>query len=260
MAAGGERDAPDAPATESPQAVAPPGAADRPGRAALAALLALFLGLAGLTFQRAGVWSSQLALWTDAAGKSPDKARVHLSLGYALRRQGRYGEAIAEYRRGLATQADADTAQQLRRNLAAALIWAGRNAEAVTVLEAALAERPGDSELLGNLGSAALGLRDPARAAVAARQAVAADETNGAAWNVLGSALLDLGDLGGARDAYLRAAALDPDDGLPSRNLARALDRLGDAAGACQARRRALGGRLLPAFRAEVTSALAACR
>jgi Flp pilus assembly protein TadD len=243
-----------------PEQAASPAPGARRHATGVAALAALFLVLAALTWQRAGVWATQRALWSDAAEKSPAKARVRLSLGYALRREGRYDEAIAEYRRGLATATDAETAQQLRRNLGAALIWAGRNADAVAVLQEALAARPGDSELLGNLGSAALGLHDPELAARAARQAVEADEGNGSAWNILGSAQQELGDLAGAREAFEHAAVLDPDDGLPARNLARVLDRLGDAAGACEARRRALGGRLAPAFQAEVTRALSTCR
>jgi protein O-mannosyl-transferase len=228
-----------------------------------AALMALLAGLAGLTARRAGVWATQLSLWSDAVEKAPGKARAHLSLGYALRRAERYGEAVAEYQRGLAVVGDdKETRHQLQRNLAAALIWQGRNAQAVTVLEEALRVRPHDSELLGNLAAASLALHDLSRAERAVRRGLEFDPDNESAWNILGATLSEMGRLEESREAFRRALALNPDDGLPARNLARTLDRLGDRPGACSAWRQAQAGRLSPAMSAEVARDTAArgCR
>jgi hypothetical protein len=61
--------------------------------------LALLLG--SLTMQRNAVWANALTLWSDAAEKSPGKARPHLLLGEALEAARRYGEAEREFRRAV---------------------------------------------------------------------------------------------------------------------------------------------------------------
>jgi tetratricopeptide (TPR) repeat protein len=79
-----------------------PGAAQtRTGLALRAAAFGLvaFLGIA--TVQRNSLWASPLALWADAAAKSPMNARAHNNLGFALERQGELDAAIREYRRAL---------------------------------------------------------------------------------------------------------------------------------------------------------------
>jgi protein O-mannosyl-transferase len=58
--------------------------------------------LCGLTFARNEVWLTPLALWQDALGKSPQKARVYLNVGYALHREKRIEEAIPFYCKALA--------------------------------------------------------------------------------------------------------------------------------------------------------------
>ncbi|MDY6852741.1 MAG: tetratricopeptide repeat protein, partial [Thermodesulfobacteriota bacterium] len=47
------------------------------------------------------VWTSPVKLWTDCAGKSPNKARVHGNLGKALLDTGRYEEAAHEFETSL---------------------------------------------------------------------------------------------------------------------------------------------------------------
>jgi hypothetical protein len=55
------------------------------GTAGAAVVGAAWLSLALATFARNAVWETRVALWSDAAAKSPGKARVHLGLGHALR-------------------------------------------------------------------------------------------------------------------------------------------------------------------------------
>jgi len=143
-------------------------------RGTLAATLAGCLLVAGaLTNVRAQVWSSAVALWTDAAGKSPGKQRVQEQLGYAYYAEGRCDLALERYQaaaraarpdfRLLVEWAGAldcvnrlDEAQEKLRQ-AAALIWnshvnseigrvyikQGKRAEALAALAVAARLDPG---------------------------------------------------------------------------------------------------------------------
>ena len=66
----------------------------RSGRLAGAAIAAL---LVALTFARNQVWQTPLSLWSDAARKSPHKARVQVNLGVAYHAEDRLDEAIRHY-------------------------------------------------------------------------------------------------------------------------------------------------------------------
>ncbi len=54
-----------------------------------------------MTFQRNKVWKSELSLWDDVVSKSPDKARPHLSRGFAYNHLGQYYKAIDDYSRAI---------------------------------------------------------------------------------------------------------------------------------------------------------------
>jgi hypothetical protein len=66
--------------------------------------LALLLG--SVSMQRNAVWANAVTLWSDAAEKSPGKARPHLLLGEALDAARRYGEAEREFRRAVEIDPD----------------------------------------------------------------------------------------------------------------------------------------------------------
>lgn len=68
--------------------------------AALLSVLALF------TVLRNQDYRSEVALWEDAARKSPDKPRVHNNLGDAYRQAGKLDAARASFRRALALDPD----------------------------------------------------------------------------------------------------------------------------------------------------------
>ncbi len=61
----------------------------------------LLVALSTLTFARNRVWRSDLALWSDAAAKSPNKARPLNNLGVAMFERGDARGAIALYERAL---------------------------------------------------------------------------------------------------------------------------------------------------------------
>ena len=64
-------------------------------------VLVLVLVLAGVTWQRNGVWSSRVTLWEDAASKSPGRCRVWNNLGSAYFESGEPYKASAAFRRAI---------------------------------------------------------------------------------------------------------------------------------------------------------------
>jgi Flp pilus assembly protein TadD len=67
---------------------------------ALAALLVLTL--AGATVARNRIYSDPVLFWSDAAVKSPGKARPHTNLGHAWFEAGQIDRALDEFRISLA--------------------------------------------------------------------------------------------------------------------------------------------------------------
>ena len=89
--------------------------------------VALFL-LASVTFQRNSVWVTKLSLWTDVAGKTPNKSRVRNSLGNCYMLLGDNFRAVEEYKIAIAL----DTANyEAYFNLATNLEAIGLGSEAL---------------------------------------------------------------------------------------------------------------------------------
>jgi Flp pilus assembly protein TadD len=89
---------------------------------------------------------------------------------------------------------------------------AGNAAAAASVLEPALAERPGDAEALLLLADIRRELGASAEAERIARRVIEEQPQCADAWMVLGAALRGAGDLRRAADAYLRAMSIAPED------------------------------------------------
>jgi Flp pilus assembly protein TadD len=233
-----------------------PRARARPGWRAVAAgaaLLTLWGALALALHRRNAAWTTRLALWEASVAEAPDKARVRLSLGFALREQRRYPEAIAHYRSGLrSARGDVQMELQLLRNMGAALIWSGRLDDALSTLRQALAKAPDEPDILTNLAVTQLGRRELAAAEEYARRAVQSSAGQGDAWNVLGAVLVERGDLSGAQQALERAVSLDPDAAVRAFNLGRVYAAQGRIADACGAWRKAAVLRMDPGLRAQV--------
>jgi tetratricopeptide (TPR) repeat protein len=62
-----------------------------------AAMCGVVAVLAFLTWQRNQLWASDIAIWEDAASKSPGKSRVHFQLAHTYANYQRYAGAIAQY-------------------------------------------------------------------------------------------------------------------------------------------------------------------
>ncbi|HLG18768.1 MAG TPA: tetratricopeptide repeat protein [Bdellovibrionota bacterium] len=70
-------------------------------RAVGIAAIAWIILLTGMTYARNQVWNSEVSLWQDSVGKSPQKPRPYLNLGAALADEGRYTEAEVALRHAL---------------------------------------------------------------------------------------------------------------------------------------------------------------
>jgi tetratricopeptide (TPR) repeat protein len=227
--------------------------APRRDACALLAVFALWTALAVALHHRNGVWESQVALWTDAAAKSPAKSRANMNLGFALSEVGRIQESVASYRNAVeATRGNPAQQVLVLQSLSAVLLESGRADEAVEVLERARGMSPEDPTTNANLAVAAYAKRDLQGARAYAQRALRSDPQQGYAWNLLGSLQLEEGDVDRARASFERAVALDPEVGIRSYNLGQVLERQGDRVGACAAWKRAMDGALDPRTRAEV--------
>jgi tetratricopeptide (TPR) repeat protein len=205
-------------------------------RAALAAGARGAAALALALHARAGDWSSPVALWEDAAAKSPRKARVLLNLAHARQEAGQAAQAAATYQRAAALPATAEERVALARNLAALLTHdLGDAPGALAVLAPALALVPGHPELLRNRAEAlyALGRHDEAwrDAQAALARAPGAPELH----DLAGMILVATGRMAEAEPAFREAARIDPADPGYQEHHFLALFHLGRRAEACAA-------------------------
>ena len=59
-------------------------------------ILVILAGLSWLTYRRNYVWQTEYSLWTDAASKSPEKARAHYNLAVSAADLGKWEQAKTE--------------------------------------------------------------------------------------------------------------------------------------------------------------------
>jgi tetratricopeptide (TPR) repeat protein len=119
-----------------------------PARLTWLTALLLSVVLAVATLRRNAVWADDVALWSDAAEKSPNKVRPLNNLAYALATARRHEEGVAVLRRAVSL----DPKNPIVRNqLAAALLGLGRTAEAEPHLREAIRLDPASPEPIFNL-------------------------------------------------------------------------------------------------------------
>jgi tetratricopeptide (TPR) repeat protein len=144
--------------------------AARPPALVLVPGAALLAVLGGLSVARHHVWSSERALWTEAAERAPTVWVAQYGAALALKEAGDCKAAEAPYRAALRLGPEEVRAHH---GLAECLARLGRPAEAFEVLDAAARARPGDATTLANLGALALSVGAPRRGLAFLREAVA---------------------------------------------------------------------------------------
>ncbi len=191
----------------------------RSSPAALGAVAAVWLALAGALHARNAVWETRRALWTDAVAKSPRKARPYLGLSDAAYHEGRVEEAVAQDLIALDLAGrDPITRPVILYDLAAALLKLGRDAEAEPVLEAGVREYPDTPGFLTNLAFCKLHRGDVAGAQALAARATQLDPQSADSWQVLALTRWGAGRAAEGLPFIERAIALDPDF-LPRRHV-----------------------------------------
>jgi tetratricopeptide (TPR) repeat protein len=190
-------------------------------------ILAAVLGVA--TWKRNEVWSSEVALWTDAVAKSPAKARPRHNLGVSLHRLGRRAEAMPFLKDAIRL----DPAYAMgHESLGVALGDAGRPAEAEAHFRRAIELDPKLAEPWFDLGTLRFDARRYAEAAPYFEKAIAlrrvypdAYANLAACWNGLGRYADAVRLLEGARDLIRKQP-------VARAQLALALAQLGDLSAA----------------------------
>lgn len=184
--------------------------------ASLVALSFVVLLLSGLTYARNRVWRSEVSLWEDVVKKSPDKARGHNSLGFALRRRGFIEEAIEHYRKAIRLQPDYALAHN---NLGFAYYKLRLNEKAKEQYERAIHLQPDFAEAHNGLGIVygKMGLADKAIEKYLTAIRLKPDFAN--AYTNLGNAYWRQGNIDGAIEQYQFAIRIRPDFAEPFNNL-----------------------------------------
>jgi len=204
--------------------------------AAVAAALAVCVALGVALHRRAQLWESAISLWSDAAAKSPHKARPHMNLGYALTTVDPV-RAVDEYRLALRLGAADRTINrdELKQDLAGALLSLHRYDEGIAILKELLASASATPQLETNLAIAYLesGKQDQARAA--AERVAARFPDYAPVRHTLGQLAFARGDYAEAKRDFARALALDPDSAISLSSLAVTEEKLGNRAAACSA-------------------------
>ncbi|WP_238464307.1 tetratricopeptide repeat protein [Paraburkholderia tagetis] len=149
-----------------------------------------------------------------------------LEAGLEHHRAGRLDEAQALYRRILESRPDHPGALHY---LGVMALNRGDFVSAAEFMDCALAQVPGDAEILSNRGVVAARLGDHAAAAALQRKAIEIAPDFANAHNNLGNALMELGDFACAEQHYRRARLLDPRSAHFAFNLGRALEKAGRA-------------------------------
>lgn len=173
---------------------------------------------AGMTYQRNVLWAEPLALWQDAAEKSPSKWRVQFQVADALYRRGDCAQAAAAFEK---TSALAKPDYRLLINWANALDCAGQQPQALQRAQDALAlEKTAQAyALIGMLHAKANRTQE---ALESLNEAIATDMRFDPAYFFRGNVYAMLGDNDRAAADYRKALEINPGNAQAARGLARA--------------------------------------
>jgi len=92
----------------------------------VAVLSILVLLFSVWTWQRNVLWSNPINFWNDNVKKSPQKPRPHLNLGNYYAKNGKYEQAVREFKTALSLNPSSKIKALLYNNLANALAQSGR--------------------------------------------------------------------------------------------------------------------------------------
>ncbi len=137
-----------------------------------------------------------------------DDAAGYTALGNALKRQGRFAEAVCRHQEAIRLM---PRSAELRSNLGGTYLAWGQHGAAVRELEHAVSLEPHGVELVFNLGTALHQAGRYAEACVKFREVTKVEPSHYRSWTNLGSSLKSMGLLGESVEALERAVSLAPD-------------------------------------------------
>lgn len=155
----------------------------------------------------------------------PEDLEVCAALGSALKREGRFAEAVCRFQEALRLKPGS---ARLRSNLGATFLEWGQSEAAVRELEKAVGLAPRDVELRFNLGTALLLGARHEDASRCFREVIRNDPGHHRAFTNLGSSLKARGLISESVEMFERAARLDPNFAFAQWNLALGKLTLGD--------------------------------
>ena len=194
-------------------------------KAAAIIFVGVICSYSALTYQRNKVWKDDFTLWSDVIKKSPDKARPHNNLGNALYSQGKYNQAIEEYKKSLEINPYYTVAYN---NLGNALIFQEKVDEGIAAYHKALEINSYDSDVLANLGRALYSQGKIDDAIAVYKKALKVNPLFADVHYYIGNAFFSLGEVEEAISAYRRAVQINPDHAKAYNNLGNAFGRQGN--------------------------------
>ncbi|MDN7024231.1 tetratricopeptide repeat protein [Methanoculleus sp. FWC-SCC1] len=156
-------------------------------------------------------WDGVLAAVAEGLGGQPENASLLCMQGYALRKLGRYPEAVAVVSEAIAL----DPKPVRYANRGYAYLATGNCSAALADAEAALLLDPADSTSWGVKAMALAGMGDLAGAESAVDRGLALAPESAHLWHVRGAVLRAAGNATGAAAALNRSLALDSEYSLP---------------------------------------------
>ncbi|MEP7365730.1 MAG: tetratricopeptide repeat protein, partial [Acidobacteriota bacterium] len=175
--------------------------------ASVAAIGAVLAIASYVTWHRAHVWASGLALWENSVENSPQKYRPRFQYAFALYQEQRCTEAAEQYEK--ASALDRRPGERLIVDLALALDCAGRSAEAAQKLQAATATHP-TGVIYMNLGMIYGKTGRNEEALLALAEAEKRNPRFAQIYAFKGNVYLSQDKVGEAAEQYRKALQLDP--------------------------------------------------
>lgn len=162
-----------------------------------------------ITFQRNHVWNSEIALWEDVLKRSPNKARVHLSLGTAYARAGQYDRAHMYMTNAIGMLGEPHRAYS---NRGAVYVKMKKDDLAMADLNQAIALEPYFPDAYVNRSEIFARMKNYGAALEDLGKVIGIDPLYAPAYRMRGRIFDAMGQYDQARADYNRALALDPGD------------------------------------------------
>jgi tetratricopeptide (TPR) repeat protein len=184
---------------------------------ARAAMAAVLLALAVVSYARSEAWSSDLGMWQDSLEKNPRNSRGHTWLAGAYMLRQDCGPAAKEYK--AAADLEGFNAEN-GRNLAVAYDCGGQRAEAAATWRELAKVHP-TAEAYNRIGFFEAMQNNVEGSLAAFETALRLDPANADAWAYRGTARMALRDTTRAKEDFDRALALDPANAVAEAGLAK---------------------------------------